>query len=502
MRVPTLRLVSLISAVWLAACSPAPDGDPSRATTPPDIVLLVVDGLRVDRLDRLLADPAVAPLASRLGHDAGDTGGSRAGEGGILRFARAYAPSSLAEQSLAALFSGRLPTHGGGIGWVEAQPAPEATTLATHLRSAGYRTGFVSLAPWAARPGFTRGFDAVQTSAGSAVALAAGALPSLAKLALRTFDEDLDTQRGENPENPHAPFLLVAHWPAPDLRGSAPTAQAGDAIATAYDTALASSLRDASALVAGLEERGALARMALVLTSGHGYELLEHGDLGSGFTLHEEVVRVPLLVRLPGRLPDGIDSTVATPASAPASATVSAPVSIVRLVPTLIALAGAKPPGDAGAAARPLPGLGDISASTEREPAVIAELVVRERAVVRAVVDGDDKYLQTLREAPLADRPVITAGYEELQAAMTSGAIPTPPLFGEPVREALVRVGGDGLEEELPLAEHRELLSRMRAALREYQRLCEATGFAPPAITERMPIDPNDVRNLEALGYM
>lgn len=485
MRLPILRLATLISTVWLAACSPAPDGDPSRVTTPPDIVLLVVDGLRVDRLDRLLEDPAVAPLASRLGQ--GD-----AGDGGTLRFERAYAPSSLAEQSLAALFSGRLPTHGGGIGWVEAQPAPEATTLATQLRTTGYRTGFVSLAAWAARPGFTRGFDAVQTSVGSAGGLSAGALPSLTRLALRTFDEELGAQRGD-PRTRHEPFLLVAHWPAPDLRGTAPTEPTREAIAAAYDSALATSLRDASALVAGLEERGALARSALVLTSGHGYELLEHGDLGSGFTLHEEVVRVPLLLRLP----DLADSTVATPVSAP----VSAPVSTVRLLPTLLALSGAKLPGDASAAVAPLPGIGG-AASSSREPAVIAELVVRERAVVRAVVDGDDKYIQILRDAPLADRPVITAGYEELQAAMTSGAIPTPPLFGEPLRETLLRLGRDGLEQELPLAEHRELLSRMRAALRDYQRLCDATGFAPPAITERMPIDPNDVRDLEALGYM
>ena len=480
MRLSTPRLASLVWAVWLAACSPAPHGDPPRATTSPDIVLLVVDGLRVDRLDRLLEEAGAAPLASRLGRGAAeDSVRPHDGEGGILRFERAYAPSSLAEQSLAALFSGRLPTHGGGIGWVEAQPASEATTLATQLRSAGYRTGFVSLAAWAARPGFTRGFDAVQTRVGSA-------MPSLAAFALRAFDEELSSNSGHKSENPRAPFLLVAHWPAPELRGSATTEPAREAIAAAYDSALATSLRDASDLVAGLEERGALARTAVVLTSGHGYELLEHGDLGSGFTLHEEVVRVPLLLRLP----EGADATVATP------------VSILRLVPTLIELAGAKLPADAGDAMAPLPGLGGTPAPTRREPAVIAELVVRERAIVRAVVDGDDKYVQTLREAPLADRPVITAGYEELQAAMTSGAIPTPPLFGEPLREALLRLGGDGLEQELPLAAHRELLSRMRAALREYQRLCEATGFAPPAIPERMPIDPNDVRDLEALGYM
>jgi hypothetical protein len=128
--------------------------------------------------------------------------------------------------------------------------------------------------------------------------------------------------------------------------------------------------------------------------------------------------------------------------------------------------------------------------------------VVRERAIARTVIDGNDKYLQVLREAPLADRDVIEAGYEELQAAMTGGAIATPPLFGDPVYEALLRLGDDLREEELAVAEHAPLLARMRAALRDYERLCESTGFAPPAITERMPIDPNDVRRLEALGYM
>jgi regulator of sirC expression with transglutaminase-like and TPR domain len=121
------------------------------------------------------------------------------------------------------------------------------------------------------------------------------------------------------------------------------------------------------------------------------------------------------------------------------------------------------------------------------------------------VVDGDVKYLQVLRDAPLQDRAVIVAGYEELQAAMTSGAIPTPPLFGEPAREELLRLGSDPVdlgETALELAAHAQVLSRLRAVLRDYRRLCEGSGFAPPAITERMTIDPNDVRELEALGYM
>ena len=55
---------------------------------------------------------------------------------------------------------------------------------------------------------------------------------------------------------------------------------------------------------------------------------------------------------------------------------------------------------------------------------------------------------------------------------------------------------------EIDRTEHIELLSRMRAVLRDYQRLCDTTGFAAPEVTERMTIDPNDVRDLEALGYL
>jgi hypothetical protein len=461
--------------IVVVACSPA--GGPAASGTSPelDIVLLVVDGLRVDRFDALLAAPSLAPLAEVLDGD------------GVLRFERAYAPSSLAEQSLASLFTGRLPTHGGGIGLVEAQPSPDATTLATRLRRAGYRTGFVSQQPWAARPGFSRGFDGLQVATAGD-----DARTPIAKVALRVLTEDLSAPSPGGAAR--APFLLVAHWAAPDLHRGDATGRSIEAIVSAYDDAVRDNLQDAAAVLAGLvdssgtAERDALSRVVVVLTSSHGFELLEHGDIGSGFTLHEEVVRVPLVLRLPDH----------------EGRAITEPVSTVRLLPTLLALARVE-----AASGEPADMTDDRSlllpgAETPEDGAkpVIAELVVRERAIARAVIDGRDKYLQVLRDAPVADRAVIEAGYEELQAAMTGGAIPTPPLFGDPVAEALLRLGDDLREEQLPLTAHAPLLSRSRAVLRDYARLCESTGFTPPAITERMPIDPNDVRELEALGYM
>jgi hypothetical protein len=469
MNLPLLGTAIAALATSVVACSPSGDHAGSAATSRPDVVLLIVDGLRVDRLDALFAAPAVAPLALAL-----------AG-GGVTRFERAYAPSSLAEQSLAALFSGRLPTHGGGIGLVEAQPAPEATTLGTRLRQAGYRTGLVSQQPWAARPGFTRGFDGLQVAAAGA-----GARTAVAEMALRIVAEDLAVQPAVG--EARQPFLLVAHWAAPDLPRREATGRPMAAITSDHDVDAIAALSDAAALLSALAERDALARAVIVLTSSHGFELLDHGDVGSGFTLHEEVVRVPLLLRFPGAQ----------------GGRVAEPVSTVRLLPTLLALAGAEPAGADLTDDRSLLLPGGGSPREQEGTPVLAELVVRERTIARAVIEGHDKYLQVLREAPVADRDVVEAGYEELQAAMTSGAIATPALFGEPAREALLRLSDAGALSETPLelAAHAALLSRLRAVLRDYQRLCDATGFAPPAVTERMPIDPNDVRQLEALGYM
>lgn len=54
-------------------------------------------------------------------------------------------------------------------------------------------------------------------------------------------------------------------------------------------------------LIAGLKERGLYDRTVLVVTADHGDEFLEHGGLEHGRTYYEEMVRVPLVVRVPGR---------------------------------------------------------------------------------------------------------------------------------------------------------------------------------------------------------
>jgi arylsulfatase A-like enzyme len=59
-------------------------------------------------------------------------------------------------------------------------------------------------------------------------------------------------------------------------------------------------------LLARLDELGLKEDTLVIVTSDHGDEFFEHGAIGHRRTLCEEVVRIPLLLRLPGVLPSGV----------------------------------------------------------------------------------------------------------------------------------------------------------------------------------------------------
>jgi len=59
----------------------------------------------------------------------------------------------------------------------------------------------------------------------------------------------------------------------------------------------------AGRLLARLEQLTLDRELLVVLTSDHGEEFLDHGSASHGYTLYDEQLRVPLVMRWPGRLP-------------------------------------------------------------------------------------------------------------------------------------------------------------------------------------------------------
>jgi arylsulfatase len=96
--------------------------------------------------------------------------------------------------------------------------------------------------------------------------------------------------------------------------------------------------------------------LIVALTSNHGEEFMEHGSLGHGHSLHEEVIRVPLIVSRAGAAIRGTE--------------IAEPVSLLDLAPTLLDLAGVPAePAFAGRSLRPLVE-GRAGDETRRSPIV------------------------------------------------------------------------------------------------------------------------------------
>jgi arylsulfatase A-like enzyme len=112
------------------------------------------------------------------------------------------------------------------------------------------------------------------------------------------------------------PFYTAPPLPASDLQG----------LIGQYDGAIADLDNEIGVLMRELRSRGLANRTLVVVTADHGDEFYDHQAWGHGHSLHEELIRVPLIFYLPGSLAGGTRS--------------QAVVSLIDLMPTLLGAAG------------------------------------------------------------------------------------------------------------------------------------------------------------------
>ncbi len=274
---------------------------------PPSILLIVVDTLRAD---------AVSAYGNGLGTT--PTLDALAAQGQL--YTRAYAPSPWTVPSHASLFTGlAIDDHGVGLHGRVVLPET-ATTLAERLGAAGYETAaFSENALISADFGFDQGF------AHFAVRTAEQQMDAGEKKSIDVVDEVTRWLRVRDPQRPFFVFINLydAHEPYA-IRASNPFLPAGITTADArrleagrrtshlicdrlpgetplsilrglYLGEVASADRKVKAILTLLEATG-VDNLITLVTSDHGEHFGEHRLLDHEFSVHEEVLRIPLVV--------------------------------------------------------------------------------------------------------------------------------------------------------------------------------------------------------------
>lgn len=242
-------------------------------------------------------------------------------------FDNAFAPASWTLPSHTSIFTGlAAAVHGAGVNRRGYKVKPEWTTLAEVMRRNGYLTAaFTEGVAVRGDLGFHQGFE--QYSNGTNRPLPQGLITSTFGLAEQWLEAHADL--------PFFAFVHTyeAHWPyiPPDeFRKKftdvpyvpSPTPMQEDRLTPAdkqrfidhYDAEIAYTDSVVGSCLERITDKGLLDNTVVILFSDHGEELWEHGAYGhlNNNQIYDEVLHVPLMVRLPDGAGERVQRVVCT----------------------------------------------------------------------------------------------------------------------------------------------------------------------------------------------
>ena len=280
-----------------------------KISPPRLVVVYVMDALRADRMGLSGASPTCDRLAR---------------EGILFKAHRSVAPNTL--PSTKALFTGHAFLSRGG--W---KLAPQdGPTLAERFRTAGYRTGLFSgnvhVSP---AFGMDRGFEyaAEETIMDGDFANGPGFNDNAARVHaaalawLRSLPRGakaflyLHTIHPHNPYDPPKPFRSrFTAGIGSNIEGDtrtligiehkriAPSPADRERLRGLYTGSFAYNDAELGRFLAALAAWAPPRETLVAVTADHGEELFDHGGILHGYTLYEEMLRIPLILWAPGRL--------------------------------------------------------------------------------------------------------------------------------------------------------------------------------------------------------
>jgi arylsulfatase len=425
------------------------------------VLLITVDTLRADHLGAYGNTLGLTPQLDRLAAES-------------VLFEAAYAPASFTLPSLSSLMTSRYPEE-VGVTSNSTILARDVPSLASWYAGRGFATGgVVSNFVLRKESGFDRGFeryDATFPGREAVRAVPERVAPDSTAAALRSLDE---LRRDRKPvflwvhyQDPHGPYAppqplraryLAHEQAAPDARRELPVSASVSGTGAipkyqyleghrdpafyraGYAGEVATVDEAIGALLDGVRQRGLMEHATVVFASDHGEGLGEDDYwFAHGERLTDPLVRVPLIVRVPGR---------------PASRR-SEVVSLLDVFPTLAALAGGTPPADAR-------GRDLLAPNAAAHPASI--------------------YMSTLTVSDIPRAGLVSRGFRYLVEAN-----------GPNVSERLFKLGDERRDVS---TESPEALKALRAELMAARESLRKAG------TNEQAVSPEDQENFKALGYV
>jgi arylsulfatase A-like enzyme/Flp pilus assembly protein TadD len=289
----------------------------AAAAAPPNLLVVTIDTLRADRVGAYGFAPGTTPAIDALAHD-----------GVLLEDAVAHVPQT--RPSHVSLFTGRLPFEHGIRDNFSKPLDARMPTLASLLKQRGYATGgFIGAYPVSADSGLQRGFDVFDDPFAPASSMATRRDRSERRGA-EVVDRALEWLRAPR----RAPFFAWVHLFDPHAPYDPPSPFAQRFAKDLYAGEVAYADSQVQRLLEWIDGAGLRESTLVVVTSDHGEGLGEHGENEHGFFVYDTTLRVPLVMRWPGRLSPG--------------SRVGGQFRGVDLLPTLLELLGAPPTPTSG----------------------------------------------------------------------------------------------------------------------------------------------------------
>ena len=296
--------------------------------TRPSVVLVTLD---TERADHTSTYGYWLPTTPRLD--------AIAAQGTV--FTNAYTATPSTAPSHASLFTSHYPSEHGVLRNGDVLDAPTLTEILAH---AGYATAaFVSAYPLARKFGYARGFAAYDDAFTPGKASIVMSEWEGQHVDSPAFDRRADATTARalswlSAAPRDRPLFLWVHYydphqpydpPAPFRDAFQPAAGSGrspfERDVVAYDGEIRFADEALGRLIQAVDEVVGADRTIVVVASDHGEGLMQHGWMGHGAHLYEELVRAILLVRVPG-----VDG----------GRRCAAPVEMIDVAPTILALMG------------------------------------------------------------------------------------------------------------------------------------------------------------------